>query len=152
MSSDKPLRPEKLRDNHEKRSATSMPQVEECGMHGLQASFHHLKSGFVYKERGDQRITLKYLYYCSTFALFWLGSISFVMFICHFKIRMQLQNMLYEKILISLSSFTVTVVRMIRKCWKCKSFNRHIFFCQHIFIGVFYSVLFIPSFVLFKFA
>ncbi len=69
LSSDKPSRPEQLRDIREKRAATLMQQTAEWGMCGLQASFCCSKDWFGYKERGEQRITLFCLFYCSTFAL-----------------------------------------------------------------------------------
>ncbi len=59
MSSNQLSRSEQLRDVQEKRAATSMQQTAEYGMCRLQASFPCLKDWFVYKERGEQRITLK---------------------------------------------------------------------------------------------
>ncbi len=59
MSLDKPSRPEQMRDIKEKRAATSMHQTAEWGMCELQSSFPQLKDWFVYKEKGEQRITLK---------------------------------------------------------------------------------------------
>ncbi len=46
LSSDKPSKPEQLKDIKEKRAATSMPQTTEWGMHGLHASLPCLKDLF----------------------------------------------------------------------------------------------------------
>jgi hypothetical protein len=53
----------------EKREATSMHQYAEWGMCAVQSSFPRLKDVMQYKERGERRIILDYL-----FLLFNLGS------------------------------------------------------------------------------